>query len=238
MIRRSQSLDAEQVLRTSGGLPVAIRRSPRARRMRLTVDAHGNAVVVLPRRASMAQARAFVLEQSAWLERHASRGVAAGEAMQEQVQPDAQGRPTRIMLRGEWTDLVWGRHGAWRLPERGGASHLEQRLRELARADAQQVIDRQLPLLARPPTSLTIRDQSTRWGSLSGRGTLSLSWRLVMAPPSVLAYVVNHELAHLRHPNHSPAFWAEVERLMPGHAIHRHWLRRQGDELRRLLPSA
>ena len=71
-----------------------------------------------------------------------------------------------------------------------------------------------------------------------GRGTLSLSWRLVMAPPSVLAYVVNHELAHLRHPNHSPAFWAEVERLMPGHAIHRHWLRRQGDELRRRLPSA
>jgi len=227
----------ESVLRTANGLPVALRRSVRARRMRLTVDAHGTATVVLPRRATLAQARAFVRDQSAWLERHASRGLQAGEAMQSELQPDAQGRPTRILLRGEWVDVIWGRGSAFRLPASGTPVQLENRLRDLARADAIDVIDRQAHLLVRQPRSLTIRDQSTRWGSLSGRGTLSLSWRLIMAPPDVFAYVVNHELAHLRHPNHSPAFWAEVGRLMPGYETQRRWLRREGDSLRRLLPT-
>lgn len=222
---------------TRTGLPVAVRRSPRARRMRLTVDAHGNATVVLPRRATLAQARTFVREQSAWVEHHARRGLDAQAAGTQAMRPDATGRPTRILLRGEWVELTWGGDAPVALPARGERKHLEARLRELARDDAQRVIDQQAARLPRPVTRLSIRDQASRWGSLSGRGTLSLNWRLIMAPPEVLAYVVNHELAHLRHPNHSPAFWAEVERLMPGHDVHRRWLRREGDRLRRVLPA-
>lgn len=224
-------------LSTEGGLPVQVRRSNRARRMRLTVDAQGQATVVLPRRATLAQARAFVRAQSAWLERHAGKGRQAGASAQAHMQPDAQGRPTRVLLRGEWMDVHWGGGGPLQLAAHAGTAQLQSRLRELARTDAQAIIDAQAERLVRVPARLSIRDQASRWGSLSGRGTLSLNWRLIMAPPEVLAYVVNHELAHLAHPNHSPAFWAEVERLMPGHDIHRRWLRREGDVLRHVLPA-
>lgn len=224
-------------LTTSGGLSVQVRRSPRARRMRLMVDAQGQATVVVPRRATLAQAQMFVREQSSWLERHAQKGLQAGESAQAEMRCDAAGRPSRILLRGEWVSVCWGAESLLALPSQGTVRHLDARLRELARVDAQKVIESQTSQLYRLPQRLSIRDQSTRWGSLSGRGTLSLNWRLVMAPPEVLAYVVNHELAHLTHPNHSPAFWAEVERLMPGHDAHRRWLRRHGDLLRHVLPA-
>ncbi|MDD2972084.1 MAG: M48 family metallopeptidase [Lachnospiraceae bacterium] len=73
-----------------------------------------------------------------------------------------------------------------------------------------------------------IRDQKTRWGSCSSGGTLSFSWRLMLAPPMVLDYVVIHELAHLQEMNHSKAFWDVVESVMPEYRIHRKWLRDNG----------
>ena len=78
---------------------------------------------------------------------------------------------------------------------------------------------------------ITIRDQKTRWGSCSARGTLSFNWRLMLAPPAVLDYVVVHELCHLTHMNHSPAFWALVESVCPDYRIHRKWLKEHGQEL-------
>lgn len=78
---------------------------------------------------------------------------------------------------------------------------------------------------------ITIRDQKTRWGSCSARGTLSFNWRLMLAPPAVLDYVVVHELCHLTHMNHSPAFWALVESVCPDYRIHRQWLKEHGQEL-------
>ena len=73
-----------------------------------------------------------------------------------------------------------------------------------------------------------ISSARTRWGSCSTRGTLSFTWRLVMAPPEVIDYVVIHELAHLKIKNHSPVFWAEVARLMPAYKHSRDWLKKNG----------
>ena len=78
---------------------------------------------------------------------------------------------------------------------------------------------------------ITIRDQKTRWGSCSARGTLSFNWRLMLAPPAVLDYVVVHELCHLTHMNHSAAFWALVEEVCPDYRSHRKWLKDHGHEL-------
>lgn len=81
-------------------------------------------------------------------------------------------------------------------------------------------------------TSITIRDQKTRWGSCSGRGTLSFNWRLILAPPEILDYVVVHELCHLTHMNHSKEFWSLVGSVIPDYKIRRKWLKENGHTLR------
>lgn len=78
---------------------------------------------------------------------------------------------------------------------------------------------------------ITIRDQKTRWGSCSARGTLSFNWRLMLAPPAILDYVVVHELCHLTHMNHSAAFWQKVESVYPDYRTARKWLKDHGQEL-------
>lgn len=79
---------------------------------------------------------------------------------------------------------------------------------------------------------ITIRDQKTRWGSCSSNGTLSFNWRLMLAPPRVLDYVVVHELCHLTYMNHSKDFWSKVEEVMPEYKEYRLWLKNNGSTLR------
>ena len=76
-----------------------------------------------------------------------------------------------------------------------------------------------------------MRSQSTRWGSCSTTGRLNFNWRLVLAPPFVLDYVAAHEVAHLVEMNHSEAFWATVERTLPGMERGRAWLKAHGRQL-------
>lgn len=78
---------------------------------------------------------------------------------------------------------------------------------------------------------ITIRKQKTRWGSCSGEGNLNFNCLLMLAPPEVLDYVVVHELCHRREMNHSPAFWGEVEKVLPGYKEQRKWLRENGSRL-------
>lgn len=78
---------------------------------------------------------------------------------------------------------------------------------------------------------ITIRDQKTRWGSCSARGTLSFNWRLMLAPPTIADYVIVHELCHLTYMNHSADFWQKVESVYPDYRTARKWLKDHGNEL-------
>jgi predicted metal-dependent hydrolase len=84
-----------------------------------------------------------------------------------------------------------------------------------------------------PVRRVTVRNQRSRWGSCSRRGTISLNWRLIQAPPFVRDYLIFHELAHLREMNHSHRFWREVERLCPEFEIAEQWLRKNSSLLSR-----
>ncbi len=80
-------------------------------------------------------------------------------------------------------------------------------------------------------TKISIRNQKTRWGSCSQTGTLSFNYRLMMAPPAVIDYVIVHELCHLTYMNHGNAFWNKVESVLPDYALSRQWLKEHGREL-------
>lgn len=108
---------------------------------------------------------------------------------------------------------------------------LEKRYREAARSLIESRVAYYHRFTGGRYTSLTIRDQKTRWGSCSSRGTLSFNYRLVFAPVDVLDYVVVHELCHLTHMNHSKDFWNLVESVMPDYKKHKKWLSDHGHEL-------
>lgn len=92
-------------------------------------------------------------------------------------------------------------------------------------------LDRWSPTVNRPYYRVTIREQKTRWGSCSSKHNLNFNWKLIMAPPGALTYVVIHELVHLIHFNHSEQFWAEVRKRMPDYDIWVKWLKKHGKEL-------
>lgn len=108
---------------------------------------------------------------------------------------------------------------------------LEKRYRNAARAQFESRVAYYHPATGGRFTSITVRDQKTRWGSCSSQGTLSFNYRLIFAPPIVLDYVVVHELCHLTHMNHSKDFWDMVGTIMPDYKTHRRWLRDHGHEL-------
>lgn len=94
------------------------------------------------------------------------------------------------------------------------------------------------PLVGVRWAGLSVRCQRSRWGSCSAKGNLSFNCLLLLAPPEALDYVVVHELCHLLEPNHSPRFWAEVERVYPGWRECRRWLREHGGALLARLPGS
>lgn len=110
-------------------------------------------------------------------------------------------------------------------------SALEKRYKDAARAYIPQRVAYYHAMTGGVYERITIRDQKTRWGSCSSKGTLSFNWRLMLAPPAVLDYVVVHELCHLTHMDHSPAFWQAVEAICPDYRQLRLWLKEHGDEL-------
>ncbi len=217
----------------SGNPPVsvALRRSARARRISLRLSSlDGRVTLTVPRGVPEREALAFLREKERWLRGHLDRrgapvtvGVGAMlpvEGVAREVRPGA-GRSVRLEPEAI---LVPGAEA--QVPAR-----LRGWLRERARMRLAAASDRYTAALGRPYTKLTLRDTRSRWGSCTAGGGLMYSWRLVMAPPEVLDYVAAHEVAHLAEMNHSPAFWAVVERLYGDWKPQRIWLRENGAAL-------
>ncbi len=229
--------------------PFTVRRSVRARRARVTVAADGRVVVVLPTRAPDSLADQLVVRHADWIERHRRR-IADVQAILGARPAIGEGR--ELSLRGLPHDVFVERAANGRRSSVSREAHsapvivvrvapgdnrppqliLESWLRRLARSDVSTAVALRAPEMAVQPARIAIRDQRTRWGSASRRGTLSFSWRLVLCPPEILDYVIVHELAHLALAGHSPRFWAIVARHAPAADHARRWLRRHEAALR------
>jgi predicted metal-dependent hydrolase len=119
----------------------------------------------------------------------------------------------------------------------GGFEHLDRRVHDFlkreARRDLQKAAERYADVLDVKVKRLSIRDQSSRWGSCTSSGSLSFSWRLILAPPFVLDYLAAHEVAHLVEMNHSPRFWKIVGRICNHVERAKRWLDAEGNDLHR-----
>jgi predicted metal-dependent hydrolase len=208
-----------------------VRRSARARRVRVNVRAHTCVEVVLPAHASEGAAAAAVRELAPWIHRRLSEGRSALARVAE--------RGGTVPYLGTSLELVPepGRTRAHRsgeklfVPAGNYRPAVERLYRRLARREIATRLDAATAAVGLSYERLSIRSQSTRWASCSASGAMSFNWRLLLAPEPVLDYVVWHEVCHLEIRDHSPRFWALVERRCPGWSIQRDWLRRHGATL-------
>jgi predicted metal-dependent hydrolase len=208
-----------------------IRRSTRARRVRVTVDPDGTVTVTLPRRAPERAAADAVEELAPWIARR-RRTLA-------RVAAEVARTPGTVPYLGETLRLV-AQPGRERVHRRGDAllvphgdprPTLERFYRRAARAEIAPRLDAATARAGSRHTGLTIRAQRTRWASCSSEGRMSFNWRLLLAPPEILDYVVEHEVCHLDVMDHSPRFWALLEARVPDWRAHAAWLRRYGSTL-------
>ncbi len=226
---------------THGGqnFAITVRASARARRLALKIDPRRGAELILPRGVSRRRGLAFAAEHGAWL---AGRLAALPEAVPfaDGATIPYLGQPHLICHQpatpaAQRPGPVW-RHGGT-ICVSGQLPHLARRLGDWlklsARHEAHQRAEAAAQRLGASIQRLSVRDPRTRWGSCSASGSLSFSWRLIMAPVEVFDYVVAHEVAHLREHNHSPRFWDLVDRLVPDSAGPRQWLSQHGTALHR-----
>jgi hypothetical protein len=189
---------------------IPVRVSRRARKLSIHVDALRNVEIVVPPRTPQDDIDALLFEHRKWLE-------------QQLAKP-----PKTFHLGLQRNDVVW--IGGLALPAPRLPS-LEAWYREQARVEVMSAVEREGARLAVTYTRVTIRDQLTRWGSCSKGGALSFNWRLIVAPPAILTYVVVHELCHRIRHDHSAEFWELVAQARPTFAEEREWLSAHGPEL-------
>jgi predicted metal-dependent hydrolase len=212
-------------------IPYTIRRSARARRVRVNVHAHTGVEVVLPQRTPERAAAAAISELRPWIERR------LGEA--EDALAQVAARAGTLPYLGSTLRLVpqRGRRRVLRrrerlfVPDADARPAIERFYRRAARAEIAPRLDRATAMAGTSYSGLSIRAQRTRWASCSADGAMSFNWRLLLAPERVLDYVVWHEVCHLEVADHSPAFWALLERRWPGWREDRRWLARNGATL-------
>jgi predicted metal-dependent hydrolase len=212
-------------------LPYTIRRSARARRVRVTVGAGGAVIVTLPKRAAERRAAEAVRELRPWIERRrAALEHAAAEVARAPGTLPYLGTTLRVVAE-PGRERVHRRGDALLVPQGDATAAIERWYRRRARAEIRPRLDAASARVGTSYKGLTIRGQRTRWASCSSNGAMSFNWRLLLAPEAVLDYVIEHEVCHLEVMDHSPRFWALLEARVPEWREPAAWLRRYGSTL-------
>lgn len=229
------------------GAPIEVRRHPAARRLTLRVSKTKRAVIVtVPEACRMEDAGRFLKSNLDWVRDRLGR-VPAPVPFADGARIPLRGAAHRVVFEGpvRGKPVVWMEPGTRGLPTLNVAGRVEyapRRLRdwlvEQARADLDACVSLHARRLGTKARSITLRDQTSRWGSCTADGLLSFSWRLILAPSHVLDYVAAHEVAHLLEMNHGPRFWKHVGRCMPRLEEAKRWLRNHGPDLHRYGAAA
>jgi predicted metal-dependent hydrolase len=214
-----------------------VSRSSDATQPRIDVDIHGTTVVI-PQGAGL-DPEELLKENAAWLIEKTRKF----ETYREQIPDREYEEGETFPYLGEEYEVVVERRSSsqienetFRLAEHHvNQTSVKRALETLYRRKARETFEERLKLYAAEMNveydQIHVRNQTTRWGSCSSTGTLSLNWRLIMAPLEVVDYILVHELAHLREPNHSDEFWSLVAEHDPEYKAHSQWLEENSAQL-------
>jgi hypothetical protein len=210
--------------------------NPRAKRMALRVDAKARKVnLVLPKRASMRSAYKFALEHKYWIREKISEfpeviafkdGLTfplLDDDITIKIAYDKSLKRTDIQLKNNELLVLTNKEDPSSRIRRFIINHAKERLSTLAHEKAK--------MAGKKITRIDVKDTSSRWGSCSSEGKISFSWRLIFAPYHAFDYVVAHEVAHLTHMDHSPAFWNHCTDLSANYSKGKTWMKRHSGEL-------
>ena len=219
------------------GVPARLSVNPRARRLSIRIDGRaGEAVLIAPSERKLGDVVAFARTKAGWM-RERLDARPQGTPLEPGAVVDLLGRPTRLATTGGAgaARLIEDSEGPLILSGGEGeayARRVENLFKRVARETLQARTDVHLRALGLRPVKMSIADPKSRWGSCSPHNrTIRYSWRVIMAPPVVIDYLAAHEVAHLVHADHSPAYWSVVQRLVGDHRPHRKWLRDNGPAL-------
>ncbi len=222
-------------------LSCRIRRSARARRMNLRVKNVGEIILTLPLRSKESEGIDFVRANSKWLERKLAE-PRTNSSLEQYFNKGG-----KVSLDNETRTVVMSldarpRRRSWSTKTEGelhlsldSLAPIENQLLSLLRSLAKDWLPPRVHDLAEfageEVPKIRVGDQKSRWGSCSSKGTISLNWRLLLLRIDLQDYIIFHELAHLRHMNHSPAFWAHLETLQPNARIRDREINKAGKSL-------
>lgn len=206
-------------------LSVQFIRNRRARRYILRVLPNKSVRVTLPRSGNLTFAREFLQQHANWVSKQLQRLPSPASERWD--------LGTEVLFRGQTATLSEGAPGYVVLAKESIPAPDLLNLRQYNERYLWNLAPRELPqrvfelasLHGFEPTKVCVRNQRSRWGSCSRRGTVSLNWRLIQTPESVRDYIILHELAHLRHMNHSSKFWKLVAQICPDHHAAEAWLK-------------
>jgi len=212
--------------------------SDRRKTIELSVERDGSLVIRAPTGTNDAVLEGFVREKTFWLytkmaEKESLRQPSGAKEFVSGEGFPYLGRSYRLRLVDEQDAPLKLERGYFNLlrAEVTVGRGREQFIRwytEHARPWIRRRVDCFAPRVGASPTAIEVRDLGFRWGSCGRAGGLNFNWATVLLPPSIIEYVVVHELVHLLEPNHTPEFWARVERVMPDYEQRKKWLAEHG----------
>lgn len=240
LYRRPSEPQSIQVVFDQAIYLVRVRRHRQARRYTLRIHAASREVILtMPPRGSLKEAKEFAQKHGGWIAARLCRLPVAAPFADGAIVP-LRGVPHRVVHRPGVRGTVWtetAENGEALICVAGQAPHIERRVSDYLRREAHRELEvaslRAAEQLGVTVKRISVRDQSSRWGSCSTTGVLSYSWRLILAPPFVLDYLAIHEVAHLVEMNHSPRFWRLVINLCPDANRAKTWLDVHGNDLHR-----
>ncbi len=218
---------------------INVKPNQRARRMALRLDTKTQRFdLTLPDWASLHDAKRFIDLNQGWIEKQQAALPDKCPFINGQIIPVlginrkiihvvSDKRRTKITLTDDQLIVKSNLH------EQDIPSRIQRYLKKLAQSEMESLVRQKAAIIKKTVEKVEMRDTKSRWGSCSTDGRIMLSWRLILAPYDAMDYVVAHEVAHLQHMDHSPAFWAQCEALSQNYKNGHRWMKQHGQSLMR-----